>query len=359
METIEAIIRRRGFFLRRRDLRALGLSDHSIRHALEIRSIFRVRQGWYSVSDAPPAAIRAVRVGGRLTSVSALASYGLLVPIQNQLHVAVPSTASRLRSSTERRVRLVSADGVRVHWVDRRTAGSSSWRVSVEDALLAVLTEEPRDIAIACASAVMRHQRWSSRQMDAVFARAPLQCRAWRSLVGTLDDSHGETFLRLWFLDAGIPFVQQVQIEGIGRFDFRVGPHTFVEVDGGQHDPGWTDPATNSWEKGHDWDASMAIIGNVVLRYSYRQLYTDLDRVLQSIERVVDNDRALTALRRKHPYIPRSQEPIVRSTISCSTSLSHARRKRRTFATKPLRTATDIHSDGESPAFSEGGGGLF
>ena len=356
MEAIEKVIRRRGYFLRRRDLRVLGYSDHAIRASLGVRRIFRVRQGWYSVADAPEAAIRAVRVGGRLTATSALETYGLRVPIRDELHVAVQATASRLRSSTERRHRLVSTDRVRVHWVDRRQVGASSWRVPIEDALLAVLNEEPRDVAIACASAVMRHKRWSSRKMDAVFARAPLQARAWRPLVSALDDSHGETFLRLWFLDAGMPFMQQVQMAGIGRFDFKVGPHTFVEVDGGQHDPGWTGTATNSWEKGHDWDASMAIIGNVVLRYTYRQLYADLVRVLLSVERVVDNDVALTALRLKHPYVRRKREPVIRSPFSRSTSPSHVRRKRRTFATKPFGTAQNERFGGASPAFLAGEG---
>jgi very-short-patch-repair endonuclease len=164
--------------------------------------------------------------------------------------------------------------------------------VSIDDALLAALVEEPRDIAVACASAVMRHERWPPERMDAVFRQAPPEVLRWRGLVSMLDDSHGETLFRLWSLDAGFVFAQQVVVAGIGRFDFQVGPHTFVEVDGGQHDPNWSDPQSSSWEKDHEWDTSMAIIGNRVLRYTYRQLYRDFPRVLQAVRRAIEDDPA-------------------------------------------------------------------
>jgi len=43
---MERIIRHRGWFLRRRDLLALGYTDAGLRAALGVRRIFRVRQGW-------------------------------------------------------------------------------------------------------------------------------------------------------------------------------------------------------------------------------------------------------------------------------------------------------------------------
>src|SRR5690554_1215179 len=136
-------------FLRRRDLLGLGYLDRHIRYELGQRRIFRVRHGWYSVPDAIPSAVLAVRVGGRLTGVSALESYGLRVPRRPRLHVAVPVAACRLRKPENRFLRLHGHDPVRVHWVDRRHANGSAWRVSIADALLIVLTEESREIAVA------------------------------------------------------------------------------------------------------------------------------------------------------------------------------------------------------------------
>jgi len=318
MDPIARSIRRAGYFLRRRDLLALGFTDRDIKGSLERRRIFRVRQGWYSVPDAPEQAIRAVRVGGRLTSVSALESYGLRVPRRERVHVAVKATASRLRRPDDRHRRLKQRDDVRVHWIDRHDAGGTVWRVSLEDALLAVLLEEPREVAIACVSAVVHRKKWSARRVDAVFERAPLRARPWRHLISALDESHGETFARLWLTDAGVQFEQQFVIENVGRLDFKVGPNTYVEIDGGQHDPEWTGEGKSTWDKDHDRDTTTAIGGGTVLRFNYRQLYRDWPRVLAAIERTVADDLALTAYRRRHPYRPR------------------ARRKRRTSAPQAL-----------------------
>lgn len=304
METIASRLRRSDYFLRRRDLLRSGYTDRDIKAELAVHRIFRVRQGWYSVPDAPELAIEAVRVGGRLTAVSALESYGLRVPGGRRLHVAVPGTASRLRSNLDRRRRLAAADPVHVHWIERATRGGSVWRVSPDDALLAILLEEPRDVAVACASAVARYQGWSESRLDAVFARAPERAGAWRPLVSALDDSHGETFVRLWLGDAGIPCKQQVRVAGVGRLDFQVGPHTYLEVDGAQHDPAWTGETESSFERDHDRDTTVVIDGGTVLRYVYRQLYRDWPRVLAAITRAIADDRALTAYRLRHPYRP-------------------------------------------------------
>jgi very-short-patch-repair endonuclease len=341
MQPIEQRIRSSGLFLRRRDLLPLDYTDAQIRISLASHRIFRVRHGWYSVPDAPEAAVRAVRVGGRLTSVSALETYGLPVPHRPALHIAVPATASRLRTADDRRRRLDPGDGVRVHWVDRRGRGGSVWRVSIDDALLATLIKEPRDVAVACASAVMRHEHWAQGRMDEVFRRAPPEARRWRGLVSMLDDSHGETLFRLWSLDAGFVFAQQVAVAGIGRFDFQVGPRTFVEVDGGQHDPNWSDPQSSSWEKDHDWDTSMAIIGNRVLRYTYRQLYRDFPRVLQAVRRAIEDDLAAGHWRAAHPNAPALSgstalpSPSSVPGPSPSSVCARAQRKRRRSTTKP------------------------
>jgi very-short-patch-repair endonuclease len=305
MESIDSRIRRNGYFLRRRDLLRRGYSDAGIRRALEEHRIFRVRHGWYSVPDAPPAAIRAVRVGGRLTSISALESYGLRVPRRPEMHIAVLATASRLRRPDNRRRKLAPGDRVRVHWIDRSSTGGNVWRVSIDDALLAVLLEEPREIAVASCSAVLRHRKMSSARIDAIFRRAPKRVQAWRSQVSALDDSHGETFVRLWFADAGLSCVQQPFVPGVGQLDFRVAPHVYVEIDGAQHDPAWTGGGESSYERDHDRDTTMTIGGDRVLRYTYRQIYGDWPRVLAAIERAIADDAALTARRLRHPYRPR------------------------------------------------------
>jgi len=330
MIAIEGDIRRNGGFMRRRDLLAAGRTDGQIRRALAERRIFRVRQGWYSIPGTSEAAVRAVRLGGRLTGVAALETYGLRVPRRDRTDVVVPAHARALRNPLDKRARLRRSDGARVHWTDppRARLGSSRWRATIDDALLVVLKTEGRDIAVACCSAVMRHKNWSDARMDAVFRRAPARVRRWRCLVGRLDDSHGETFVRLWLTDAGVPFESQAFVAGAGRLDFRVGPHTYIEVDGGQHDPEWTGEQPSSWAHDHDRDATVVIAGGQVLRFIYRQLYGDWTRCLEAIEVARANDIELTARRAIRPQKPRSLRRALRGKRTVSPAPAQQKRRR-------------------------------
>jgi very-short-patch-repair endonuclease len=150
----------------------------------------------------------------------------------------------------------------------------------------------------------MRRRRWTPHRLAAVFERVPARCRAWLGLVSALDDSHGETYFRLWIADRGIACEQQVHVPGVGRLDFRLGPRTWVEVDGAQHDPAWAGEHPSSWEGDHDRDTIMAIEGHLVLRFTYRQLYADWPRVLAAVERAIADGDALEALRARRPFRP-------------------------------------------------------
>ncbi|HEV7949132.1 MAG TPA: type IV toxin-antitoxin system AbiEi family antitoxin domain-containing protein, partial [Glaciihabitans sp.] len=323
--TIDSLIRVNGGFRRRRDLRAHGMSDGMIRAALAAKRIFRVRHGWYSVPDAPVMGIRAVRLGGRLTGIAALESYGLRVPHNKVVDIVVPAGACRLRNPEDRTQRLAASAmirtsapaaattpapvaRVRVHWTDppRHKLRSTSWRVSIDDALLMVLSTESRDVAVACACAIANHKRWPPQRMDAVFARAPSRAQRWRALVSALDDSHGETFVRLWLGDAGIACESQPQLAGIGRLDFRISPNVYVEVDGAQHDENWTGGTPSSWQSDRSRDIAVTIRGGRVLRWTYRHLYRHWANCLAAAERARADDVELIARRERHPPLPRS-----------------------------------------------------
>ncbi len=303
METLARVIQQRGGFLRRRDLLPLGFSDANLRSALARGAIFRVRHGWYSIPGVDDRAARAVRVGGRLTGLSALETYGIRVPRGRPLSVAVPSNANRLRSPADRRARLRPREASIV-WVDGGS-GPSSWRVPLADALLAVLVHESRLVAVACCSAALQKRLIRPRALERVFDRAPQRCRTWMPLVSELDESHGETEFRIRYRESGRECEQQITIESIGRFDFRVSAHVYVEIDGGQHDPDWTGDEASSWEHDLERDAAMAVRGDRVLHFGYRQLATAWPTILAAIDRAVADDAALAARRRRHPYRPR------------------------------------------------------
>jgi len=303
MDSIARHLRRRDWFARRRDLLASGYTDAHIRAALRAHTIFRVRQGWYSVPDAPEAAIRAVRVGGRLAGVAVLESYGLRVPRRELVDVVVAANACRLRDPGDRARRLPHNSGVRVHW-DDGAHGGSVWRTSLDDALALILRTESRDIAVACASAIMRYQGWSRRRLEKIFREAPEHARAWVDLVSDQDEAHGETFARLWYLDAGIPCESQPRIGNGRRLDLRVGPNTYVEIDGAQHDPLWTGEGGSSRHTDVATDVYVASRGGSVLRFDYAMLYGQWAECLAATRRAIADDVELVARRRRHPAVP-------------------------------------------------------
>src|SRR3954468_20512155 len=85
------------------DLLAAGSSRYQVAAMMRQGRLLRPRIGWYVAPWHDPAVVRAVRVGGRLTCVSAAASYGLPVPVDPRVHVCLPSNASRLRAASDGR----------------------------------------------------------------------------------------------------------------------------------------------------------------------------------------------------------------------------------------------------------------
>ena len=89
-----------------------GLIDVAVWYG---RHIIRVRDGWYARPGERRDVIRAWRVGGRLTCVSAAEFHAGIEP-GPVLHVEVPKSAVRLRNPDDRRRRLDPDAAVVVHW---------------------------------------------------------------------------------------------------------------------------------------------------------------------------------------------------------------------------------------------------
>src|SRR4051812_41274173 len=98
MDDVVGSVERAGGFSTSRQLKAQGFSDRSLTLAVRTQQIARVRNGHYSTRSVDDPAFRAVRVGGRLTGLSALAAMGCWIwRAPARLHVAVPAHSSRLR----------------------------------------------------------------------------------------------------------------------------------------------------------------------------------------------------------------------------------------------------------------------
>jgi very-short-patch-repair endonuclease len=205
--------------------------------------LVRVRRAHYALPDAPRDAFSAVRVGGRLGCVSALASYGVWTSASSEVHVALPANAARLRTNRA----LVAADEpltsdrgllhVELHWTDipfGARVDESAWRVPVERALAGLARCRPHgDVAAAFESAVtlgLIALDTAQRLADAsVPERMP------PIVLGGHDGSGVETLLAIELRALGVAFIQQVPFDGVGFVDFLVAGRLVVETDGYAH----------------------------------------------------------------------------------------------------------------------------
>lgn len=123
MGWFDALFARHGGVFFTDEAYARGDTQSILYWAVAYGSIIRTRRGVYCDPRLPPHAIRALRIGGRLACVSALAHHGA-GPEPDELHVAVAGNASRLRDR---------GAGVVIHWSRRWLAGDRV-AVSVEEA---------------------------------------------------------------------------------------------------------------------------------------------------------------------------------------------------------------------------------
>jgi hypothetical protein len=109
-------LRNLGGIAKRGELLALDHSRDYIDLLDYYRSIIRVRKGWYAAKDAPAAALRAWRAGGRLACVSAARFHGLdLAGIDDTMHISVPRNSSRHRIAETTKA---ARRSMIVHWTD-------------------------------------------------------------------------------------------------------------------------------------------------------------------------------------------------------------------------------------------------
>ena len=119
---------------------------------------------------------------------------------------------------------------------------------------------------------------------------------AWlRRRASAAAESPLETVTRVGLATAGLAFVEQVVVPGVGRIDFVVEDTVAVEVDGWAFHGG-----REAFHADRARDRSMLGLGMPVMRFTARELRTDLHAVVLQIASVVgrvprrDFERRLT-----------------------------------------------------------------
>lgn len=260
-------------------LRASGLTERAIQRAVKDGLMRRVRTGWYAAG--PPSAVEdAVRRGGALGCVSAIAFHGAWTMPDTRIHV-VCGRGSR------------ASAGACVHWSDRVP------REVVEDlpsAIARAIICVDLESAVTAVDSAMNRGLITAREVEAICLRSARG----RRLLGRLDpasESGIETLTRLRLRRRNLALRTQVQIGETARVDILVGDRLVIELDG----RAWHD-RPGDFENDRRRDRALVAAGYLVLRASYSQVMTEWSSIEQQVLQLVrrGDHRWRGALRRRN-----------------------------------------------------------
>jgi len=242
-----------------------GFTIHAIRTAVEQGRLVRVRRSWLARPRGDEELRRAAQVGGRITCVSAARRMQLWAPDHEDLHVVVPSTASRLESS-----------GLRLHWSHGPSPVAAT---ALEDPIVNVLFHAARCLPPADALAVWESAIRNRKASPPVLARIEWHSAAAAriaAMAGDLSDSGLETRFCVLMRALGVAVRQQVWIDG-HPVDGLIGEHLAVQLDG------------FAFHRGKDRrrdlraDARLRLRGYTVLRFDHYQVLFQPDYVIDTV----------------------------------------------------------------------------
>ena len=280
--------------LSRGELLALGYSPKRITRHVREGTIIRVRRDHYLLTAESDSVITSVRIGGRLTCVSAIAlmSPDAFVFSHNHLHVHVERDRSRLRgaASSSKRWSKQSATGVRVTWGDLTELPVSRHMVAIADAVRTMIRCRPEREAIATVDSLLRLRILSMMQLREVFATLPSRHRPILQRIDARAESGTESLMRLILWELGVAFVTQAAIPGVGRVDFLVDGFLIVECDSKQFHEGWERQRADRRR-----DLAAATAGYVTLRVLAEDLLHHPERVERPVRELLAARRAWAA----------------------------------------------------------------
>ncbi len=271
--TIEHWVSQRGGAVRTSEAYAAGFGKYLIANAVRGGSLERVRRSWLLSSDCDPRRRSALRVGGRVTCVSAAALCGLWTPDHDRIHVAVHTDSGRIDRS-----------GLRLHWASGPVPVP---RNHSEDPLLTVLFHIARCLPQADALAV-----WESAIRQRSVSTVELRRVRWRSqraqtlaeLADDLSDSGLESRFRTLMRTLGVTIRQQARVDG-RRVDALIGQRLVVQLDGFAFHTGPQDRRRDL-----EADARLALRGFTVLRFDYQQILFRPEYVSRTVLTAIAQD---------------------------------------------------------------------
>lgn len=247
-----------------RQLRMAGATAAELTDAVREGTLRRVRTGVYVSPLLNGPALEAVLAGGRLSCVSASATYGLW--------------AGMLRPNGHR-----APPGLVTHWRPAE-AHDELWRVSLADCLRSVARCADQETAVAVFDTALTAGTVTTARLYEVLEDQPKAARTRATLARAGSDSGVESLVRQRLEASGRHIEQQVHVRGVGRVDMRVDGDLYLEIDGFAFHGDAV-----AFERDRRRDAVLAVRGGRRLRVTARQILGDWNAVEAFI------DGALTA----------------------------------------------------------------
>ena len=267
------------------ELRADGYTVRTIRESIEAGSIERVIKGWYCTHTTPRAAVRAMRLGGRVGCVSALELHGGWCPPDTGLHMLLPSHASGRRLASRG-----LPERTTVHWHAKDDRVGSAFPVAPVDLAVQHLLEcQPAHLTIAVLDSLLHRRIVDATRLRALIAAGPYRARFLSDHLEPRSEEGIESIVRFRLAVAGIRSRVQVAVRS-DRVDLLIDDWLVVELDGRT-----VHAQADSFTRDRVRSARLFRDGRVVLQFAYATVIYDWEFVLQTIRDVRDRWSAPTS----------------------------------------------------------------
>lgn len=263
-----------------------GLTKAAIRQSVAAGALFPVRHGWYATSSAHRDVLAAVRAGGVLSCVSALALHGIWTPSPRHIHLRRTDHA-RYRGAREPTGKGFVRCG---HLIENRRPATAVDPVSAALSSAARCVNDEELVAIL--DSVLRSRRVDLHGVRAVMARHPARVRRLLDFVDPRAESGTESLVRYRLDQRRIKHRLQVVIEGVGRVDLLIGRRLVIEVDSREYHTG-----EDAYESDRRRDRRAAGRGYQVIRVTYRQVMFEWNDVLADLLALIRRREHL-----RHPF---------------------------------------------------------
>ncbi|MDQ1555323.1 MAG: hypothetical protein QOI02_325 [Actinomycetota bacterium] len=287
MSDIAALVRSLDGMAQKQQLVRRGARDLDLTRAVKHGDVIRARQGWYTTLPERDPRVRAVRVGGRLTGISAVSALGGWVLDEHPLHVSLPTNASRSRSQWDRHKPIAASNtrGVIRHWDPPDVSDhGTTVAVSLTDALIRVVVDEPLEVAVAALDWATHTRMLDLFDFEALLLKLPTNRRYIGRWVDPECESLPESLARTRLRMRGHSVRGQVPLRTGERIDLVVDECVAIETDGEQFH-------LASFERDRRKDAEIAIAGLHGLRPSARMVFHEWPLVELAVETAVATRR--------------------------------------------------------------------